>query len=254
MSAAPVLRERLDQPLIGTFLKSASYQTAEILGLAGLDFLVVDAEHAPFGAGDIDLIALAARSAGVPLLVRVPQIDPGFINTCLDLGAEGIMVPHIRSREEALRAVAAARYADERGFSPSSRSALYGQLGARRHRMETDRRTTIWAQIEDAEALDRLDAIAAVDGIDCLFVGRADLGLSLGLEDQADPKMAAAVAEIAAAARRSGRAAGIFVNDLAEVPERLREGYTGFVCGSDQSLLMRQGRQMRTAFHALPTA
>lgn len=249
-----VLRLRLGQALIGIFLKSASYQAVEILGLAGLDYLVVDAEHAPFAAGDIDRIALAGQSVGLPVLVRVPRLEAGFINTCLDLGAQGIMVPHVRGPEDAARAVAAARYAGGRGFSPSSRSARYGQLGARRHRAETDRRTTIWAQIEDAEALDQLDSIAAVDGIDCLFVGRADLALSLGIEDHADPKLAAAVAQIGAAARRAGCSAGIFINDLAEVPGRLSEGYTCFVCGSDQSLLMQQGLQLRTEFDAFTTS
>jgi len=252
--SAPVLRARLGAPLIGTFLKSASYQAAEILGLAGLDYLVVDAEHAPFSAGDIDRVALAARNTGLPLLVRVPQLEAGFINTCLDLGAEGIMVPHVRNREEAARAVAAASYAGARGFSPSSRSAQYGQLGAKRHRAESDARTTIWAQIEDAEALDQLDAIASVAGIDCLFVGRADLALSLGIDDPGDPKLAAAVARIGTAARRAGRAAGLFITDLTEVPARMSEGYSCFVCGSDQSLLMQQGRQMRAAFDGLAAA
>jgi 2-keto-3-deoxy-L-rhamnonate aldolase RhmA len=247
-------RTRLGEPLIGTFLKSASHQAAELLGLAGLDCIVVDAEHAPFGPGDLDRIALAARGTGCPTLVRVPTIDPGLINTCLDLGMAGIVVPHVRSVEDARDAVAAATYAGRRGFSPSTRAAAYGLRGAAAHRVASDRTVTVWAQIEDREALDHLDAIAAVDGIDCLFVGRADLALSLGVEDTTHPSVAAALAAVAAAAEGAGKAAGLFVPGIEELPARLREGFTCFVCGSDQSFLLQGARRLKTALDtASPT-
>ena len=249
MSGA-AFRARLGTPLIGTFLKSASYQSAELLGLAGLDCIVVDAEHAPFGAGDLDRIALAARSTGCPALVRVPDIDPGLINTCLDLGMAGIVVPHVRSAQDARDAVSAATYAGRRGFSPSTRAAGYGNRGAASHRAQSDRAVTVWAQIEDRDALDHLDAIASVDGIDCLFVGRADLALSLGIEEASHPLMAEALAAVVAAAAGAGKAAGLFVPALEELPERLREGFTCFVCGSDQSFLLREARRLRTTLDA----
>lgn len=156
-------RTRLGTPLIGTFLKSASYQAAELLALAGLDCLMVDAEHAPFGRADLDRIALAARSAGCPALVRMPAINPGLINICLDLGTAGIVVPHVRWAQDARDAVSAATYAGRRGFLPSTRAAGYGTRGAAAHRAQSDHAVTVWAQIEDRHALDHLDAIASVD-------------------------------------------------------------------------------------------
>lgn len=253
MSLRPptILRDRLDGPVIGTFLKSPSYHNAEILGQAGLDYIVVDAEHAPFGPAALDMIAVAARSVDLAMLVRIATLDATAINTCLDLGAQGIMVPHVRSQADAQRAVAATRHGPGRGFSPSTRAGGYGTLGARACRAAAAATTTVWAQIEDAEALAALDAIAAVDGVDCLFVGRADLALSLGVDDPADPAILDALHRVADAARRANRAAGIFVSDVSEIASLKAIGYTCFVCGSDQSLLMEQGKRLRTEIETM---
>jgi 2-keto-3-deoxy-L-rhamnonate aldolase RhmA len=240
-----ILRDRLDGPVIGTFLKSPSYHNTEILGHAGLDYIVVDGEHAPFGPAELDMIAMAARSVDLPILMRIATLDAAAINTCLDLGAQGIMVPHVRSQADAERAVAATRHGPGRGFSPSTRAGDYGTLGARACRAMAAAGTTVWAQIEDEEALASLDAIAAVIGVDCLFVGRADLAISLGVEDPANPAMLDALHRVANAARRANRAAGIFVNTIDEIAALKTIGYTCFVCGSDQSLLMEQGKRLR---------
>lgn len=250
-----ILRDRLDGPVIGIFLKSPSYHNAEILGQAGVDYIVVDGEHAPFGPAALDMIAVAARSVDLPMLVRIATLDAAAINTCLDLGAQGIMVPHVRSQADAERAVAATRHGPGRGFSPSTRAGGYGTLGARACRALAAATTTVWAQIEDREALAALDAIAAVDGVDCLFIGRADLAMSLGVDDPADPAMLDALHRVADAASRANRAAGIFVSDVREIAALKAIGYTCFVCGSDQSLLMEQAKRLRAEIDTLrPTA
>lgn len=245
------LRDRLGGAVIGTFLKSPSYHNAEILGEAGLDYIVVDAEHAPFGPASLDMISLAARSVDLPMLVRIATLDAAAINTCLDLGAQGIMVPHVRSRAEAEQAVAATRYGLGRGFSPSTRAGGYGSLGARAYRDRAAATTTVWAQIENGEALAALDSIATVDGIDCLFVGRADLALSLGVQDLADPVIRDALHRVADAAARANCAAGIFVSTPGEIAALKTIGYTAFVCGSDQSLLMEQGKRLRVEIETM---
>lgn len=239
--------ERLARPLIGTFVKTASHQIVEILALGGLDCVVVDAEHAPFSAGALDRMVLAGRATGLPVLVRVAGLEPGFINTCLDMGATGIVVPHVRSAEEARAAVAAAKYSGRRGFSPSSRAGGYGTRGTEAYLAAADRETSVWCQIEDREALSVLDAIAAVEGVDCLFVGRADLALSLGVS-AGEPRLTEAVRAVGSACRAAGKAAGLFVPGPAEIAERSAEGYSAFICGSDQSWLLGQTKAVRSAF------
>ncbi len=232
--------------LIGTFIKTASHQVVEVIGATGLDFAIVDAEHAPFDAGILDRMALAARAAALPCLVRVPELAPAAIGQALDLGMSGVLIPHVATPDAAQRSVAAAKYGlGQRGFSPSTRAGLYGTVDAVAYRRVADQQSMVWCQIEDAAALSALDAIAAIPDVDCLFIGRADLALSLGVDSQHDPAVVAAVQTIADAGRRNGRTVGIFIGDTAEIPELLALGVTVFVCGSDQSFMLAQGRKMR---------
>ncbi|MBS0278915.1 MAG: aldolase [Proteobacteria bacterium] len=244
------LRERIrnGETVLGAFIKSASHHVSEVLGHAGLDFAIVDAEHAPFGIGDIDRVMLGARSANLSCFVRPPDHAPAFINRCLDLGAAGIVAPHVTDAECARRLIAAMKYAEgQRGFSPSTRAGGYGALAASAYRAKADAETSLWCQIEDAFALAHLDAIAKVEGVDCFFLGRADLALSLGVERNDDPKMKSAIAAIADAARRNNIAFGLYIGEASEIPAFLPLGASVFVCGSDQSYLLAQGRANRAA-------
>ena len=176
--------------LIGTFVKTASHQVPEIIGAAGLDFAVIDAEHAPFDLAMLDRMAVAARGAGLPCLGRAPELAPVLIGQILDLGAAGVVAPHIATPEAARLALSAAKYAGRRrGFSPSTRAGGYGTLDAAAYRATADEESSVWCQIEDEAALSQLDAIAAVEQLDCLFLGRADLAVSLGVDSQRDPKV-----------------------------------------------------------------
>jgi 2-keto-3-deoxy-L-rhamnonate aldolase RhmA len=241
--------------LVGTFIKTASHQIPELLGATGLDFAIIDAEHAPLDLGTLDRMALAAKAVNFPCLVRVPEPAAVPIGQVLDLGAAGIVVPHVASADAARKSVAAAKYgAGHRGFSPSTRAGGYGAGDAASYRAVADRDSSVWCQIEDAAALDALDAIASVDAVDCLFIGRADLALSLGVDSQRDPEVVAAVKAIAEGGRRHGRTVGIFVADTAEIPDLLALGITVFTCGSDQSFLLTQGRKIRAEVSAMLTA
>jgi len=241
--------------LVGTFIKTASHQVPEIIAAAGLDFAVIDAEHAPFDLATLDRMALAGRAADLPCLVRVPELAASPIGQVLDLGAAGIVVPHVASAEAATRALAAAKYAlGERGFSPSTRAGHYGTLDPVTYRDMADRESSVWCQIEDEAALSNLDAIASVDQIDCLFIGRADLALSLGVDSQQHPAVNAAVKATTEAGRRHGRTIGIFIGDTSEIPDLLALGITIFVCGSDQSFMLKEGRRVRRDLSAVLTA
>jgi 2-keto-3-deoxy-L-rhamnonate aldolase RhmA len=242
-------RTRAGTPLLGTFLKTASHQTVEILGQAKLDFLVIDAEHAPFDRSDLDVLTLAARAVSLPCLVRLPTLSDGLAGASLDLGATGILVPHVVSAVVAAASVRASRYdGGTRGFSPSTRAAQYGTQDAADHRRRSDESTSVWCQIEDAVALEVIDEIAAVANVDCLFVGRADLAVSFGVHGPTHPIIHEAVVAIGDAGRRHKVATGIHIADLAEIEKLQSLGFSVFVCGSDQSWLLSHARALRTQF------
>ena len=197
-------------PLLGTFLKTPHAHVVEVLVSSGLDCICIDAEHAPFDRQAIDLCVMTARAGGLPTLVRPPIGAAHELLNALDCGADGVLVPHIRSANEATALAQCAHYGPGgRGYAGSTRAAGYGIASITEHMAASAARTTVIAQIEDAEALDQIDAIAAVPGIDALFVGRIDLTISLGCTSPDDPRVLAAVDLIVSACRRAGRTSGI---------------------------------------------
>lgn len=237
-------RIRAGEPVLGTFIKTPTPHVAELLGLAGLDFAVVDREHAPIGTEALDLLVIAARSVALPLLVRVPSNDPVSIASALDAGAEGILVPHVRNAAEASSVVQAAKYsAGKRGFSPSVRAGMYGTQEAAKYRSSADARSVLIVQIEDVTALDHLDEIASISEIDALFIGPADLALSIGCGPH-DSALADAINLIVAAGKRNAKPVAIFTTQADQIPSSLAKGISIVVCGSDQSMIIAGGRQI----------
>jgi len=223
----------------GTFVKTGAPQIIEILGGAGLDFAVVDAEHAPFDRATLDILVIAARSVSLPLFVRIPDMAPATIQSALDLGVDGLLVPHVDSAEAARAVVARSRFiGGERGFSSSPRFAGYGALGMKKAVQAGDG-TAIMCQIESRAGCDAARDIAAVDGVSGLFVGRADLALSMGLADARAPEVTQATVDILAIASQAGKIAGVALGDAAERTEFESMGASWFVVGSDQSLLRK---------------
>ena len=192
MADPPLLRRRLlaREHLIGTFVKTPTTHATEILGALGFDFVVIDEEHAPFDRMATDTALLAARAAGTAALVRVQNATS--ILSVLDCGATGVLVPHVASAARAREVAATCRYqGGRRGYSGSPRHAGYGATGMWKTVEAADAATTVIAQIEDPEALDEIDAIATVDGIDALFIGRGDLAVALGENPPMPPRCAA---------------------------------------------------------------
>ncbi|WP_126975184.1 HpcH/HpaI aldolase family protein [Frigidibacter oleivorans] len=245
------LRRRIlaGERLVGCFVKTPSPQVIELLGLGGMDFVVADREHAPIGTGALDLMTLAGRSVGLPVLIRSRNAEGAEIWPALDMGCAGVMVPHVRSAAGAEAAAGAMKYGRGRGFSPSGRAGAYGTMPGADYRRRQDDEGVFLAQIEDAAALDHLDAIAAVPEVDVLFIGPQDLSLSLGCAVTA-PEMTAATEAVVSAARRAGKAAGLFVADPATIAGHVAGGITLFVCGSDQGLLIGGARRLMAAARA----
>jgi 2-keto-3-deoxy-L-rhamnonate aldolase RhmA len=246
---------RSGRRLLGAFVKTASHQSLELVARADQDFAIVDAEHAPFDLAGLDAMAAVSCAAGFPTLVRPPTLQAGPIGQVLDMGFAGVLAPHAGTPAAVRQVLAAVRYdLGARGFSPSTRASGYGAPDAAAYRARADAETSVWCQIEDAEALTELDAIAATPEVDCLFLGRADLAVSLGVDRQDDPKVVEAVRATAEAGRRHGRTVGIYVGSVAEVRDLAALGISVFVCGSNQSFILAQGRANRRAFEAAEDA
>ena len=238
-------RLRAREAMVGTFLKTPSPIVCEVLGLTPLACVCIDAEHAPFGRMEIDACVAAFRAADMPTLVRVQTSNAGEILGALDCGATGIVLPHVVSGPQAAELARVAHYGPGgRGYAGSSRAARYATKAMVEHIRDSAARTTIVAQIEDAEALPNLDAIAAVEDIDCLFVGRMDLTVSLGAASAQDARVIEAVEQICAVGRRHGKTVGMYFPPGEDCAAWQKQGATFFLLGSDQQFLLDGARAL----------
>ncbi len=233
------LKQRLrgGELTVGTWVKTPDPRIVEVLALTGLDVLVLDAEHAAFDRGTLDLCIMAARGRK-PVLVRPQSGDPAAILQALDCGADGVIVPHVRSAAEAEAVVRACHYVPGgRGYAGTSRAAGYGTLGMARHRAAAGD-VAIIAQIEDVEAVYDIDAIASVEGIDALFIGRADLTIAYTAENADDPRVVAAVERVCAAGSAHGRTVGMFLPRTGDATVWRTKGATLFLLASDHDFIV----------------
>ena len=253
-SAPETFRHRLvgGEHLVGTFIKTPTCHSIEILGGVGFDFVVIDEEHAPFDRSAIDIGLLAARAAGTAGLVRVAQPTAANILSVLDSGAAGVLVPHVSSPTKAKDIAAACRYrGGRRGFSNSPRAGGYGALSMWPHVDAADAATTVIAMIEDAEALDCIDAILAVEGIDGIFLGRGDLTVALGADAMDAPVVHAAIERVTQAARAARKPICAMAGSTADAAALQALGVTAFIVASDQGFLRQAAAKALTDFAAL---
>jgi len=217
-------------------LKFASYQTVELLGDIGLDFAVIDAEHAPFDRNIIDSMMIAGRAASLPLFVRVPDDGAATILSAVDMGATGIVVPHVEDADSATKIVSHVRYVGgTRGFSRATRAAGFGELPLADVLRKADE-ITIVCQIESQRGVANAREIASVPGVDVLFVGRADLAVSMGVDGESE-EIKAAIKEVEKATKIAGKRLGMFVSRPDELPYFSDCDASWFIVGSDQAAL-----------------
>lgn len=247
-SADFVERFRSRDMLVGTFVKIPAIGVIESLVDSGIDFVVIDQEHAPFGRAELDALLFAARALHLPALVRVPSTQPHHILAALDAGAAGVLIPHVGSAAVAKDAAGACRYAGTRGYSGAVRSArgagsLADAIAA------ADRNVLVIAQIEDSAGLADVEAIAASEGIDGLFIGRADLAVAIGEPRSDTDAIWAASGTIADAADRAGIVLAGFAVGAGDLSALRDIGTTCLIYGSDQALLTSMARQAARNFH-----
>jgi 2-keto-3-deoxy-L-rhamnonate aldolase RhmA len=238
--------------LAGTFINLGSAVTTEIAGNAGYDWLLLDHEHGPGGDETLlQQLQAAAATPSVPI-VRIAANDPTRFKRALDAGAHGIMVPYVNTPAEAQAAVTAMNYPPRglRGVSKFNRGAGFGTTFE-----EYSRHAHEWlvlaAQIETAEAVANSDAIAAVEGVDVVFVGPNDLTYNLGIPDQLEHKLFVdALRRVADAARMANKAAGILVPNAAFVPKCRDLGFSFIALGSDGGAVAAGLRQNLASLRA----
>jgi len=208
---------------LGSFVFSRASSNVEIIGRAGFDFVILDMEHAPLELGEVESHIRAANLAGLAPLVRVPGPDHGLIGKLLDLGAEGILLPHFGLDRAAARAFAAGlRYAPA-GHRPSCtgvRAAGYTIGSYADYLKHANAEILAIGLVEDLEPIADLDAILAESKVDALMPGPGDLSTSLGVPGQpTHPRVREAVSKIMASARRAGLKVGMYLNSTAEVAD-----------------------------------
>ena len=212
--------------------------SAEVMAHQGWDSLTIDMQHGLIDeAALVPMLQAISTTATVPI-VRVPWLEPGILMKALDAGAYGVICPMINTREDAQRLVAYTHYAPQgtRSFGPV-RATLYGGADYPEHANKT---IVVFAMIETAQALDNLDSILSVEGLDAIYIGPSDLSLSLGCRpvfDDVDPKAQQAIEHIVARAKAHGVVAGVH-NGRADVARaRVGLGFRFVTLGSDARLL-----------------
>lgn len=229
---------RAGTPTIGTFVAIPHPVAVEVTAASGVDFVCIDWEHAQIARDAIENLVRAADLHDTPAIVRVPGHRPEDIASALDSGARGVLAPRISSVEHAYAIVMASRYPPDggRGVGPG-RAAGYGyRIFDYLKRANAD--VLVAAQVETAEGLANIAGIAAVDGIDLIFVGPGDLSVSIGaMGRDGAARLEEAIRTILEAAKAAGKAAGIFCARPEDVARWAAAGATFFILASDTMAL-----------------
>lgn len=226
--------------LSGTFIKTPDVSIIEVLSGSGLDFGILDAEHAPFGRRELDACLAVALALDFPMLVRVGAAREELILQALDAGALGVVVPHVGSVEVAETIARAGHFGrGGRGYAGSTRWAGF-TTRAMTDVLAQDAQTIVIAQIEEPEGVDAVAGIAAVPGIDALFAGPADLSVGYGQTVVGTPELDTALAKIGEAAQAAGKGYVTWVPSPEAAAQWAKFGVKIFVLASEHSW-MRAG-------------
>ncbi len=226
----------------------------ELAGKLGFDLIWLDLEHRAFGYDIIDSISLACRATGMDLMARVRKGDYSSPMRALEFGANGIMVPHCRSVEEARQWVEWTKFPPlgRRGFDGAGADADFSLADPIKYQEHANRETFLVLQIEDREAVECVEDIAQVEGVDVLFVGPADLTNSYGVSMQKEhASVQKAIDRVASAAAKAGKWWGIPTATPEAAQQTLDRGARMITCGGDQGFIVNGFRQASERFQGL---
>lgn len=237
------------QTQIGLWCSLSNHYAIEVVAGAGYDWLLLDTEHSP---NELDMV-LSQLQAAAPYashpVVRVPWNDMVTIKRFLDIGAQTLLIPYVQNEEEARKAVAYTRYPPDgvRGVAGSTRANRFGRV--KDYAQRASEELCVLVQVETRTALDNLETIAAVEGVDGVFIGPADLHASLGYAGQiSHPDVKTLIDDAIGRIRRSGKAAGVLTGIEADARRWLELGCQFVAIGVDASILARESEKLRARF------
>jgi len=237
------------RPQIGLWSMLSSHITVEVIAGSGFDWLLLDTEHSPNELPMVQSQLQAMIGGTASAVVRVVWNDAVVFKRLLDIGVQSFLVPFVQNADEARRAVAATRYPPLgiRGVAAAHRANRYGRVKDYAKRANDE--MCVIVQLETRVALDNLDAIAAVDGVDALFIGPSDLAADLGhIGDNAHPDVRATIDDTIGRIRKTGKAAGILAPVEADARHWLEVGARFVAVGSDVGVLARQSEALAAKF------
>jgi 4-hydroxy-2-oxoheptanedioate aldolase len=232
--------------MLGTFCVVGCTEIVELIAISGFDFVILDMEHGPFDLQQVSRCLLAAHLRGMPVIVRVANSGPSAIGGVLDLGADGILAPHVDSAEAAADVVAAARFAPHghRGAHPWVRAAGFdgasGSDGTSADWLaDANSAVAVLVMVESAEAIRNLESIVRVPGLDGVFLGPMDLSHALGVPGRPEHELVVdAMAGAFGAASRAGLTTAVFAPTPNRARTWLQQGAGLVACGVDSKLLL----------------
>lgn len=234
--------------VLGTMVSEvACPNLVRIFKTAGFEYLIVDCEHGYFDFSQLAAMVSVANGFDIPLLVRIPVIDRGIITKLLDMGADGLLVPMVNTREQAEEIVSFAKYPKmgKRGVSTQRAHTNYAPPKLEDYFRLANDRTIIMVQIETREGLDHAEEIAAVEGIDAIVIGPNDLSIDLGVPgDLRSPQIRDAVDLVVRAAKKHDKAAGIITSDTSAIQECREKGMRVFSCDSEVGMLLKMAKRV----------
>ncbi len=250
-----IFRDRVlaGELLSGTWCSLGSSVTAEIAGASGFDWVLLDIEH---GSGTLGALIHQLQGVGctdAQPIVRIAANEAPRFKRVLDMGARGVMVPYVGTAGEATRAVESMRYPPHgiRGVAKLHRATRYGAK-FEEYVSRADEELLLIVQIETAQAVENAEEIAAVDGVDVLFIGPLDLTTNLGIRGRLDHELFdSAMTRVAAAATDAGKASGILLLDPDDVRRAVERGYTFVAVGSDTGMVVSGMAQTARLFAEL---
>ncbi|MEO6300643.1 MAG: aldolase/citrate lyase family protein [Paracoccaceae bacterium] len=240
------------RPQIGIWCSIPEVGNAEALACCGFDWILIDCEHTPVPMTTVQAMLMAVAPYPTQAIVRPGWNDPVEIKRILDLGALSILVPYVQNADEAARAVAAVRYAPEgmRGVAGLTRASRYGMVA--NYTAQANAEICLLVQVESADALAQIEAIAAVEGVDGIFIGPADLAASMGFPGQpSHPFVKAAILDAIARIRAAGKPAGILTLDPEFLQQAVAAGTMFTAVEVDSAILLRGAREAARKWKAV---
>jgi 4-hydroxy-2-oxoheptanedioate aldolase len=243
------------RPQIGLWCTLSHHVVVEVVAGSGFDWLCLDTEHSPNELPMVLSQLQAAAAYPTHAVVRPAWNDMVLIKRLLDIGAQTLLLPYVQNAEEARRAVSYTRYPPEgrRGLAGVTRASRYGRVGGYARRAHEE--LCVLVQVETRIALGEIEAIAAVEGVDGIFVGPADLAADMGhAGESGHPEVQAAVEQAITRIRAAGKPAGILISDENLARRYLQLGALFVAVGVDTSILARETQALAARFNTITAA